>query len=66
MVGLLVRSGTDPDSKVHGANTGPTWVLPAPDGPHVDLMNLAIMEPSCQDRLSISFYQMYVAISVRV
>ena len=22
-----------PDSKVHGANTGPTWVLLAPDGP---------------------------------
>ena len=24
-----------PDSKVHGANMGPTWVLPAPGGPHV-------------------------------
>ena len=24
-----------PDSKVHGANMGPTWVLSAPDGPHV-------------------------------
>ena len=24
---------TGPDSKVHGANTGPTWVLSAPDGP---------------------------------
>ena len=23
-----------PDSKVHGANMGPTWVLSAPDGPH--------------------------------
>ena len=31
-----------PDSKVHGANMGPTWILPAPDGPHVDPMNLAI------------------------
>ena len=31
-----------PDSKVHGANMGPTWVLSAPDGPHVDLMSLAI------------------------
>ena len=31
-----------PDSKVHGANMGPTWVLPAPDGPHVGPMNLAI------------------------
>ena len=27
---------TIPDSKVHGANMGPTWVLSAPDGSHVD------------------------------
>ena len=31
-----------PDSKVHGANMGPTWVLSASDGPHVVPMNLAI------------------------
>ena len=31
-----------PESKVHGANIGPTWVLSAPDGPHVGLMNFAI------------------------
>ena len=31
-----------PDSKVHGANMGPTWVLSSPDGPHVGPMNLAI------------------------
>ena len=31
-----------PDSKVHGASMGPTWVLSAPDGPHVGPMNLAI------------------------
>ena len=31
-----------PDSKFHGANMGPTWVLSAPDGPHVGPMNLAI------------------------
>ena len=24
-----------PDSKVHGANMGPTWVPSAPDGPHI-------------------------------
>ena len=30
------------DSKVHGANMGPTWVLSAPDGPPVGPMNLAI------------------------
>ena len=33
---------TIPDSQVHGANVGPTWVLSAPDGPHVGPMNLAI------------------------
>ena len=31
-----------PDSKVHVANMGPTWVLSDPDGPHVGPMNLAI------------------------
>ena len=30
-----------PDSKVYGANMGPTWDLSAPDGPHVGPMNLA-------------------------
>ena len=32
----------DPDSKVHGANMGPTWALSAPSGPHLGPMNLAI------------------------
>ena len=31
-----------PDSEVHGANMGPTWVLSAPDGPHVGPMNPAL------------------------
>ena len=31
-----------PDSKVQGANMGPTWVLSAPDGPHFGPMNLGI------------------------
>ena len=35
-----------PDSKVHGANMGPTWVLSAPDGPQVGPINLAINVPS--------------------
>ena len=34
----------DPDSKVHGANMGPTWVLSAPGGPHVGPINFAIRE----------------------
>ena len=37
---------TIPDSMpiVHGAHMGPTWVLSAPDGPHVGSMNLAIRD----------------------
>ena len=31
-----------PDSKGHGTNMGPTWVLSAPDGPHVGPMKPAI------------------------
>ena len=38
----LRKSRGYPDSKVHGANMGPTWVLSAPDGPHVGPMNIAI------------------------
>ena len=38
---LKVLSDT-PDSKVHVASMGPTWVLSAPDGPHVGPMTLAI------------------------
>ena len=30
------------DSKVHWANKGPTWVLPAPGGSHVGPKDLAI------------------------
>ena len=33
---------TFPDSKVHGSNMGPTWVLSASDGPHVRPINLSI------------------------
>ena len=39
----LAKSGT-PDSKVHGANMGPTWVLSAPVGPHVGPINLVIRD----------------------
>ena len=38
----MVTAERAPESKVHGANMGPTWVLSAPDGPHVGPMNLAI------------------------
>ena len=36
--------GNIPDSKVHGANMGPSWVLSNQDGPHVGPMNLAIRD----------------------
>ena len=35
---------SNPDSKIHVANMGPTWVLSDPDGPHVGPMNLALRE----------------------
>ena len=40
----LLKSVWDnnPDSKVHGANMGPNWVLSASDRPIVGPMNLAI------------------------
>ena len=44
-----------PDSKAHGANMGPTWVLSAPDGPHVSPMNLVIRDVEC-----ISWYRQVV------
>ena len=34
-----------PDSKFHGTNMGPTWVLSAPDGPQVGPIKLAIRGP---------------------
>ena len=33
---------TNPDSKVHGDNMGPAWVLSVRDVPHVGPMNPAI------------------------
>ena len=44
-------------SKVHGANMGPTWVLSAPDGPHVGPMNLAIRDSVHDMLLIISWFR---------
>ena len=33
-----------PDSKVHGANMGPTWGRQDPGGPHIVPMNFAIWD----------------------
>ena len=39
-----VDTDSIPDSKIHGVNMGPTWVLSALDGPHVGPMNLAVRD----------------------
>ena len=44
---ISMHSDYHPDSKVHGVNMGPTWVLSAPRGPHVGPMNLAIRVQVC-------------------
>ena len=52
------------DVQVHGANMGPTWVLSAPEGPHVSPMNLAIRGysiGSCGYSLIIKTLPLYVA-----
>ena len=42
---LSFRIGNNiPDSKAHWANMGSTWVLSAPDGPHVGTKNLAFRD----------------------
>ena len=40
----MLQMDSIPDNKVHGANMEPTWVLSAPDGPHVGPMKLAIRD----------------------
>ena len=50
-----IRFGTTKHNKVHGANMGPTWVLSAPDGPHVGPLNLSIREGCVQLRATSSF-----------
>ena len=46
---ILLKKGTKcniPDSKVHGANMGPTQGQQDPGGPHVGPMNFAIWDAS--------------------
>ena len=47
--------GTNPDSKVHGANMGPIWGREDPGGPHVGPMNFAIWEAINVDLPSVKF-----------
>ena len=38
------KTGDNLDSKIHGANVGPTWGRQDPGGPHIGHMNFAIWE----------------------
>ena len=51
-----------PDSKDHGTNMGPIWVLSAPGGPHVGPMNLAIRDIWRGDTTGNSVVKRYVYI----
>ena len=65
---LLVDLHRSPDIKVHGANMGPTWVLSAPDGPHVGHMNLAIRVnylSKFASQLVQSYFPMIARVSIK-
>ena len=44
-----------PDSKIHGANMGPTWGHQDPGGPHVGHMKLAIWAGLSQHHTCVPF-----------
>ena len=52
-----------PDSEVHGGNMGPTWVLSAPDGPHVGPMNLVIRVDDVSESLMRNRHLPWVVIT---
>ena len=43
-VSVMTVAREGPDSKVHGANVGPSWGRQDPSGPHVGPMNFAIWD----------------------
>ena len=51
---LYGQTATYPRQQIHGANTGPTWVLSAPNGPHVGPTNLAIRDLKCKPARAVS------------
>ena len=56
---LSIITLLDPDNKVHGANIGPTWVLSAPDRPHVGPMNLAIRAVGSRPTIMVLSWNVY-------
>ena len=53
------------DSKVQGANMGPTWVLSAPDGPHDGPMNSAIRDNPAILQLACSWLPSFTKTATR-
>ena len=53
VVRFVFHSNT-PDSKIYGANMGPTWGRKDPGGPHVGPMNLAIWDPQQGENIILS------------
>ena len=65
MVTIFAKKGLWPHikqygSKVHGANMRDTWVLSAPGGPHVGLMNLAIWGLNLQEETNTYYHSLAV------
>ena len=55
-----------PDSKVNGADMGPTWVLSAPDGPHVGPINFASVFFFISDMLIILIVAVAVIVALAI
>ena len=49
---MLIQFHDTPESKAHGANMGPIWVLSAPYRPHVSPMTFAIRDHTVQTGIS--------------
>ena len=52
----VLTADITPDSKIHEANMGPTWVLSAPDAPHAGPMKLAIGDSMEMSEIKSSVY----------
>ena len=56
---VVVFTHMIPDSKVHGANMGPSWGRQDPGGPHVGPMNFAIWDVQAAFVLSLMIRNKY-------
>ena len=58
---VLIQHENIPDRKVHGANMGPTWVLSAPDGPHVFIVYVKLPQMSRCHENACTLYALELA-----